>query len=195
LKKPKVARNRIARHFGIDTVAICIAVAAVLVLFIRALDHFDDTWDGTAYHLVFAAFRAGILSPDDLTTVPLFRATYQSFPPLLDVLHGYAWRITDSVLFLQTFPVLAILCLAWFWLRRFDLAMGWSIIAILTVPLIQTSATALYIDTFCNCVFAIPVSIVSMSFIDRRPLSNTDLTVSLIALATVANCKPQFPIW
>jgi hypothetical protein len=195
MKKPIAVVRTVGRHLSIEVFGFGIASLALLVLFIRAVNHFDDSWDGTAYHLVFAAFRSGILSPNDLMPLPRFMDAYYSFPALLDIVNGYTWWITGSVLILQTFPLIAILTLACFWQRRFGLVMPWTVIAILTVPAIQTSATALYVDTFSNCAFAIPVSILSISFIDRRALSKADVAVSLIALAVAANCKPQFVVW
>jgi hypothetical protein len=177
---------------SLNRLATCIATLAMLVLCMRALNHFDDSWDGTAYHLVLAAFRANILSPDDFTPLPQFMDYYRSFPPLLDTVRGYTWRFTGSVLVLQTFPLVAIVVLAAFWWWRFGLSMGWVLIAILAVPVIQTSATALYVDTFTNCIFAIPVSILSVAFIDRRPLAKPEVVISLVALAIAANCKAQF---
>src|SRR6187401_521856 len=131
-----------------------LAVAAVLLLLGRALSRFDDSWDGTQYHLVFSAFRAHILTFETFQPLPFIASFYNSFPPLLDVVRGYVWRITGSVLILQSFNLAAIAALATFWKCRFGLSIRWCIVAILSVPLIQISATALYVDTFVNCIFA-----------------------------------------
>src|SRR4029077_12135593 len=47
-----------------------LAVAAVLLLLVRALSRFDDSWDGTHYHLVFSAFRARILTFETFQPLP-----------------------------------------------------------------------------------------------------------------------------
>jgi hypothetical protein len=180
------------RDRKLNSLAACVAAVAMLLLCVRALNRFDDSWDGTAYHLVFAAFRSKLLSLDDFRPLPLFMDYYSGFPSFLDIVSGYTWRFTGSILVLQVFPLVAILVLAVFWRWRFGLSMGWTLIAILAVPVIQTSATALYVDTFTNCLFAIPVSTVSMAFIDRRPLDKSDVVISLFSLAIAANCKSQF---
>ncbi len=169
-----------------------LAVAAVLLLLVRALSRFDDSWDGTQYHLVFSAFRARILTFETFQPLPFIASFYNSFPPLLDIVRGYVWRITGSILILQSFNLAAIAALVTFWKRRFGLSIRWSIVAILSVPLIQISATALYVDTFVNCIFTIPLSALSVAFIDRRPLSRNEAILSLVALAVCGNVKPQF---
>lgn len=171
-----------------------IAGTAAILLFARALCHFDDSWDGTHYHLVFAAFRAHILTFNDLEPIPNVTAWYHSYPPLLDFVRGYLWRITGSILILQTLNLAAIAALAAFWKSRFGLSIRWTLIAILSVPLIQISATTLYVDTFTNCFFSIAISVLSAAFIDRRPLNRSEVVISLTALAVSANVKPQFVI-
>jgi hypothetical protein len=169
-----------------------IAVAAVVALGLRANLRFDDSWDGTAYHLVFAAFRSGILTLDDLTPIPLIRDLYRGFPPLLDIIRGYTWRITGSILILQNFGLLAVLALTGFWKFNFNLPARWTILAVLSVPLLQIGATTLYVDTFVNCFFAIPLSALTAAFIERRALRRNEAMICLIALAVAANTKLQF---
>lgn len=169
-----------------------LAAAAILLLLVRALGRFDDSWDGTQYHLVFSAFRAGILTFETFQPLPLIVSFYKSFPPLLDVVRGYVWRITGSILILQSFNLVAIAALVTFWKYHFGLSIRWSLIAVLSVPLIHIGATTLYVDTFVNCIFVIPLSTLSVVLIDRRPLSRNEIVWSLVALAVCGNVKPQF---
>jgi hypothetical protein len=178
----------------LNTIGAVLAAVAVLLLLLRALGRFDDSWDGTHYHLVFSAFRARILTFETFQPLPFIVSLYNSFPPLLDVVRGYVWRVTGSILILQTFNLAAIAALVTFWKLNFGLSIRWSIIAILSVPLIQISATTLYVDTFVNCIFAIPLSILSVAFIDRRPLTRNEGVLSLVALAVCGNVKPQFVV-
>src|SRR5262245_12514119 len=134
----------------LNIVGAVLAVAAVLLLLARALNRFDDSWDGTQYHLVFSAFRARILTFETFQPLPYIVSFYNSFPPLLDIVRGYVWRFTGSILILQSFNLVAIATLVTFWKRHFGLSIRWTIIAILSVPLIQISATTLYVDTFVN---------------------------------------------
>jgi len=179
---------------SLDLVGASIAATAGILLCVRALGRFDDSWDGTSYHLVFAAFRAQILTFDDFEPLPNIVAFYHSFPPLLDIVRGYTWRITGSILILQIFNLIAIATLSAFWRWRFGLSIRWTLIAILSVPLIQISATTVYVDTFANCFFAIALSVLSAAFIDRRPLLRAEVVISLTALAVSANVKPQFVV-
>jgi hypothetical protein len=180
------------RRLTLDLTGGFVAATAVIALCLRANLRFDDSWDGTSYHLLFAAFRSGILTLDDLTPIPLMQEMYQGFPPLLDIIRGYTWRITGSILTLQNFDLLAILALAAFWKLNFKLPARWTIIAILSVPLLQIGATTLYVDTFVNCLFAIPLSAITAAYLERRALGRTETVISLIALALAANAKLQF---
>ncbi len=176
----------------VDFAGAVISAIAVVVLCLRANLRFDDSWDGTSYHLLFAAFRAGILTRDDIVPIPLMQEMYKGFPPLLDIIRGYTWRFTGSILVLQTFGLLALVALAGFWRLNFGLPARWTIIAMLSVPLLQIGATTLYVDTFTNCLFAIPLSTVTAAFIERRALRRMETVVSFLALAFAANAKPQF---
>ena len=144
-----------------------------------SLGRFDDSWDGTHYHLVLAALRAHILTFNDFEPIPNVVAFYHSYPRLLDTVRGYVWRFTGSILILQTFNLIAIAALVTFWRWRFGLSIRWTLVAILSVPLIQISATTLYVDTFANCFFAIAISALGVAFIDRRPLVRSEFIVSV----------------
>ena len=176
----------------LDRVGGLIAGAAALLLLSRALLHFDDSWDGTSYHLTFAAFRAHILTPQHLQPISNFLAEYSSYPRLLDIVRGYTWRMTGSILILQTFNLVAIAVVVAFWRWRYALAIRWMLIAVLAVPLIQIGAPTLYVDIFVNCFFAIAVSAMTASFIERRFLDRSELIASLCGLVIAANAKPQF---
>ena len=182
------------RRGALDVAGAVIAAIAVVVLCLRANLRFDDSWDGTSYHLLFAAFRAGILTRDDLVPIPLIQEMYQGYPPLLDVIRGYTWRLTGSILVLQSFDLLALLALAGFWRFDFGLPARWTIIAMLSVPLLQIGATTLYADTFTNCLFAIPLSALTAAFIERRALRGTETVIAFVALAFAANAKLQFVV-
>jgi hypothetical protein len=182
----------IPRRTTLDLAAVAVAAVAIIALFLRANLRFDNSWDGTAYHLVFAAFRAGILTLDDLTPIKHIQDFYNGFPPLLDLIRGYTWRITGSILILQNFDLVALVALALFWAINFKFPAQWTIIAILSVPLLQIGATTLYVDTFVNCLFAMPVSAVAAAFIEKRSIRRREIAISLTALAIVANTKLQF---
>jgi hypothetical protein len=178
----------------LDLIGLAVASVASLLLLCRALLHFDDSWDGTSYHLVLAAFRAHILTLQDLQPISNIVAAYNSYPPVFDIVRGYTWRMTGSILILQTFSLLAIGVLVAFWKWRYRLPMRWSLIAILTVPLLQIGAPTLYVDVFTNCFFAIAVSAMTASFAERRSLDRSEFVASLCGLAVAANSKPQFVV-
>ena len=179
---------------SLDLIGASIAATAGILLCVRALGRFDNSWDGTHYHLVLAALRAHILTFNDFEPIPNVVAFYHSYPRLLDTVRGYVWRFTGSILILQTFNLIAIAALVTFWRWRFGLSIRWTLVAILLVPLIQISATTLYVDTFANCFFAIAISAFGVAFIDRRPLVRSEFIVALAALAVSANVKPQFVV-
>src|SRR5215475_9973640 len=115
---------------GLNTVGAALAVTAVFLLLVRALNRFVVSWDGTSYHLVFAAFRARILTFDDFQPIPLIALFYSSFPPLLDIVRGYVWRISGSILILQSFNLVAIAILVTFWKYYSGLSIRWTLIAV-----------------------------------------------------------------
>ena len=103
----KVMEEIIPRRMTLDLAGVAIAAVAIIALFLRANLRFDNSWDGTAHHLVFAAFRAGILTLDDLTPIKHLQDFYDGFPPILDLVRAYTWRITGSILILQNFDLVA----------------------------------------------------------------------------------------
>src|SRR6266436_8935590 len=111
--------RRLLAYINLNLIGAVTAATAMVLLCARTLAHFDDSWDGTSYHLVFAAFRAHILTFSDLQPIPNIAATYDSFPRLLDIIRGYVWRFTGSILILQMFNVVAIAALAVFWRKHF----------------------------------------------------------------------------
>src|SRR5512140_167146 len=105
----------------LDAVGLTVAVGALALLAARALLRFDDSWDGTSYHLVFSAFRAGLLTRDDLVPIQLVRDLYAGFPPLLDIVRGYTWKLIGDVRPLPLYSCAAPVILAAFWKLRFGL--------------------------------------------------------------------------
>src|SRR3954468_23325547 len=181
------------RPSALDAVGMLVAAAAMAALFLRAINHFDYSWDATHYHLVLAAFRAGILTRDDFTPIPLIGdLLYNGFPPLMDFVRGYLWRWTGSINILQVINPLAILALAAFWMRRFRLPPQWTLLAMLSIPVLQIGAPTVYVDVLVNCMFAIPLSAFCAAIIEQRALGRSELLVSLLALAIAANTKLQF---
>ena len=186
--------ERLRAGIHLNAIGAVIAGTAIALLGVRALVRFDDSWDGTSYHLVFAAFRAHILTFSDFEPLPNMVAGYHSYPPLLDIVRGFVWRITGSILILQLFNLIAIVALTSFWRRHFDLSFRWIVVTILSIPLIQIGATTLYVDTITNCLFVVALSILAAAFVDRRPLHRSEVIISLSALALSANVKPQFMV-
>ena len=128
------------------------AVVALLLLGVRATEQFDPSWDSLAYHLPFAALRAGIDISFEIpqTLVDL----YNGAPPLPELLQGLIWRITGSVSATGLASYLALVGFA-VWTSRMLRAPFWLVVLIpLTAPLVIIHATASYVDLITGVFFA-----------------------------------------
>ena len=158
-----------------------VALAAMLVLGIRALSHFDPSWDSLAYHLPFAAGRAGIhisFEMDDYLV-----DLYNGAPPLPELLQGLVWRVTKSV---SATGLASFLAFAAFvgWCNRLLRTPLWLVVLIpLTAPLIIIHVTATYADLITNAFFAIAAATAIYMWLFPGGATKLHLVGGLLALA------------
>ena len=139
------------------TVICALAVSAALVdLAVRAALRLEIRWDTFAYHVPFAALRGGLSIPYDMNDH--FRAAYDGFPPLPDLVQGLLWRLTGSVNATGLLNYLAFVAFlgychvalrARFWLVG---------LISLTAPMVLIHTTVSYVDLFGNSLLAIGVA-------------------------------------
>jgi hypothetical protein len=169
---------------------IAVTLVAVADLGVRAILRLDWSWDGFAYHLPFAALRAGIPIPFDM---PLqFLPSYAGFPPLGDLVQGLLWRAFGTVTVAQLANYLAfVLYLAY--CHVVLKARFWHVALIaLTAPLVIIHTTVLYIDLFAGVMLAIGVSSAIYLLLFPERGSRGALVGGLLGL--VAACWTKFTV-
>jgi hypothetical protein len=166
-------------------------IGFIALLTTKALTDLDVNWDNLAYHLPFAALRSGIFGPE-FSFDPYLTAVYQGFPPLLDVLEGYVWKITDNMnagnlLNVVIFASYVIL------LHRFSRAPLIIIAcAIAAIPLIHTQLATGYVDNLSNLSFGLAIVLTFIAATERRDDWLLLCGVAIGGLAFAANVKLQF---
>ncbi len=143
-----------------------LGLAALAVLALRAVLRIETRWDAFWYHIPFAARRAGLGIPYEMS--PFIQALYNGFPPLPEFLQGVLWRATGSLNATGTINILALGVFLYYCRRK--LKAPFSVVAILslTAPLVIIHAASNYIDLFGNAFLAIGVaSLIAMVLFDR----------------------------
>jgi tetratricopeptide (TPR) repeat protein len=137
-------------------ISAALVLVALADLGLRAAVRLDTTWDAIAYHLPFAALRAGLNVPYDLND--RMKDFYLGFPPLPELVQGIAWRLTGSLNATGVVNYLAFACFlaACHFLLR---APYWLVaLGALTAPMVLIHTTVSYVDLFGNSFLAIGVS-------------------------------------
>ena len=143
-----------------------LAVIALAALLLRAMRRFDTGWDGLAYHLPFAARRAGLPIPYEMNAQ--LRDRYAGFPPLPETVQGILWRVTGSINAAGLANYLALALFLYFCHRKLGARFWIVAIVSLTAPLVLIHAASSYIDLFSNALLAIGTSsLVAMYLFDR----------------------------
>ena len=139
-------------------ILLCALVAAVALtdLALRAALRLDENWDGLAYHLPFAAMRAGISIPYEISDQ--FKGFFEGFPPLPELTQGILWRLTGSVNAAGLANYLAFFLFITY--CHVVLRAPFYLVALisLTAPLVLIHTTVLYVDLFGNALLAIGLS-------------------------------------
>jgi hypothetical protein len=136
------------------TIICAFAVSAALVdLAVRAALRLEVRWDTFAYHVPFAALRAGLWIPYEMNDH--YRALYDGFPPLPDLLQGLLWKLTGSINATGVINYLAFVTFLGY--CHFALrARFWMVGLIsLTAPMVLIHTTVSYVDLFGNALLAI----------------------------------------
>jgi len=146
--------------------AAILGLGALALLAVRAVLRIETRWDAFAYHIPFAAKRAGLGVPYELPL--LMQGRYDGFPPLPEFLQGLLWRVTGSLNATGTINILALALFLYYCHRK--LKAPFSVVAILalTAPLAIIHAASNYVDLFANAFAAIGVTcLFAMMLFDR----------------------------
>ena len=145
---------------------LLLGIAAIAVLAVRAALRIETRWDAFYYHIPFAAKRAGIPIPFEMS--PFIHDLYQGAPPLPEFLQGLLWRVTGSLNATGLINILALLLFLFYCRRILQASLSVVAILCLTVPMVIIHAATNYVDLFGNCLLAMGVtSFFAMMLFDR----------------------------
>lgn len=134
-------------------------VAALVCLYLLSIActawmRLDLSWDSIAYHLPFAAIRAGLVQYDDFIVPAHHMALLDGFPPILDLIKGTMWRLTGRPEATQLFNLIVVGCGSVVLSRAFRLPAAVAILAVLAIPVGQIEFASNYTDLPVNFLLA-----------------------------------------
>jgi len=170
--------------------ALAVLAGALLIsTFAGALHDASHAWDSLYYHLPFAARLAGILPPSAYVFSAANQARFDGFPLLGELLQGLLWRLSGRPEFANLVAFAAIPALAWFMARRFRVPWYLSVLALLSIPLVQAHASSCYVDLPANAAAAVVVLLTFEAYASKSPVPVRDLVLACGAAALAANVK------
>ena len=157
------------------------------ILGLRAANHFDPSWDSLAYHLPFAAYRAGVDIPFHLDDGLI--ALYEGAPPLPELAMGVIWRLTDSVASVGLGNYLA-LALFVGWCGLVLRASFWVVTLVsLSAPLVIIHTSVAYIDLLTNAFLAVGAATLVYLWLFPERATRLMLVGGLLGLAAACWSK------
>jgi hypothetical protein len=163
----------------------------LLLLALRAVLTIDPYFDTFAYHLPFAGRLAGLCEDACFRLSDYHEALFAGFPKLSHELQALVWRLTGSPQAADILAVASLLLFAMFLRQLFGVPVGWTLLALLAVPLIQIHATSSYIDLPLNLAAA--AVILNLVKLVRAPeqFGTISLVATVACLVLMANSKLQ----
>ena len=175
----------------IDLVARALGCLVLASLAVTAWHDVSKAWDTWFYHLPFASRLVGLTNDASYTFSAGNRVRFQGFPLFVELLQGIVWRITGRVE-CTSFVALASLPLLAFTVKRwFGVPFGYSIIALVAVPLVQIHAAAGYVDLTANACAAIVWLASYRALAGKKRVSSRDLGIAIAFATAAANAKFQ----
>ena len=176
----------------LNAVSGTLAVLLCALLLRKGWQDLDLAWDALAYHLPFAALRAGLISPDSYRLSAWMGAVYHGFPVMVEFLQGWAWRLTGHIQaanFIGFAGLLGFAAAMWRWFR---ISMADVLLCSLAIPVILIGSTSMYDDLWVNCAAATLLLLTFGALIRPEEFSPARLLAALIAFAVALNSKLQF---
>jgi hypothetical protein len=172
-------------------------ILAIPVLFLLAaivrkawLD-LDVAWDSLAYHLPFAGLHAGILSPNEYRLSQFMTERYNGFPALPELIQGALWRVTSRIQAANFIGLTGLLPLVGMLKKVFGVPLTYSLVALLSIPVVLIQSTSSYVDLFSNCWMAGMLLLILAATLDPESFSIARLLGVFVCLAVVFNSKMQ----
>lgn len=163
----------------------------LIFLCARALLVADYNWDSLAYHLPFAAFRAGIISMDSFSVLPQIAAAYDSFPSLIYYLKGALWFVIGRPEAVNLASPLSLLVFSVFCKRQLGLPLHWSALCVLAIPIVHVAISGNMTDVVANMGLSICVLCILVSLHDTAYIKFERLFWFVVGVLIAAGTKPQ----
>jgi hypothetical protein len=166
-----------------------VAVVALVDLAVRAAVRLDENWDGLVYHIPFAAIRAGIPIPYEISDQ--VKGFLEGFPPLPEFTQGILWSSTGSINTAGLANYLAFLFFVTY--CHLVLRAPFYLVALisLTAPLVLIHSTVLYVDLFGNALLAIGMGSCMYLYLFPEKAGRAVIVGGLVCLTAAAWSKYQ----
>jgi hypothetical protein len=171
-----------------------LATGLVILVCLKAIMSIDLTWDSMAYHMPFAALRAGLMTPWQLQWAPEDSVGwfYRGFPILADLVCGWMWRLSGRPEAINLLGIVCTLLLLAYLRWAFRLGGAWIVIGLLAIPAFQTAVAGAYVDVPASVIFTILVlSICDLWANPERFVGPARWIVMFLAAFAAANMKMQ----
>ena len=173
------------------TVAVLVLLAFIAH---KGWSDLDESWDSLAYHMPFAALRAGVISQQQYHLSEWMAALYAGIPVLPDYLQGGLWRLTSRAQAANLVSLFALICVAaFFWLRH-KIPFAYIVAGFLGMPVVLLQTTSTDVDLFTNSFATILLFSIFTAWIDPEHFSIVDASIALFCVAIVINSKSQFVV-
>lgn len=186
MKKTKLNYNKFL--FLIQSI---IAIAIVVLLFIKTIVDVDRAFDNWWYHFPFAARIWNIIPPEIYVFESVTEERYKGFPLLGEFLQGFFWRVFQHVQATNLVCFFSLITYLFFLKTYFKIPLYLSTIALLAVPLIQVHTASSYVDLPSNVCLSILILLTYLSYIKKDFFNPRNLLIIVLAAAGAANTKFQ----
>jgi hypothetical protein len=173
---------------GILAIPVLLLLAALVR---KAWLDLDVAWDSLAYHLPFAGLRAGILSASDYRLSRVMMERYNGLPILPSLIQGFLWRVTSHIQATNLIGLAGLLPLAGLLKKVFRVPWTYSLVALLSIPVVLIQSTSSYVDLFSNCWMASMLLLILAAILHPDRFSVTRLLGVFVCFAVVLNSKMQ----
>ena len=175
---------------NILTIPVLLLLAAIVR---KAWMDLDVAWDSLGYHLPFAGLRAGILSANEYRLSRFMTERYNGFPILPDLIQGALWRATSHIQAANLIGLTGLLPLVGMLKKVFRVPLTYSLVALLSIPVLLIQSTSSYVDLFSNCWVASMLLLILAAILHPERFSAARLIGIFVCFAVVFNSR--MPLW
>ena len=175
---------------GVGGRILAIPVLLLLAALVRkAWLDLDVAWDSLGYHLPFAGLRAGMLSPSEYRLSRFMTERYNGFPILPSLIQGGLWRATSHIQAANLIGLAGLLPLVGILKKVFRVPLTYSLVALLSIPVVLIQSTSSYVDLFSNCWMASMLLLILAALLHPEDFSIAKVVGVFVCFAVVFNSK------